>query len=66
MLLWPNRLKIFNHAFRCIMAGTSNVFDGKEFKRGATVLHPTMQYTIFALMAKNESFLGLVVKRLVK
>jgi len=40
MLLWPNLLEIFNHAFRCIKAGSNNVFDRKVglFKSGAAVL----------------------------
>jgi len=71
MLLWPNRLEIFNHAFRCVKAGTNNVFDSKEFKRGATVLEinpfaPMIQYTIFALIVKKDSFLDLAVKHVVK
>jgi len=60
MLLWPNRLEIFNLGFRCIKAGTNNVFDRKEFKRGATVLEinsfaPMTQYVVFALMTKKRA-----------
>jgi len=71
MLLWPNRLEIFNHAFRCIKAGSNNVFDRKEFKRGATVLKinafaPMTQCTVFCTNGLKESFLCLAVKHVVK
>jgi len=62
MLLSPNRLEIFNHAFGYIKAGTNNVFDRKEYKKGATVLDinpfaPMMQYSVFALMTiKRDSW----------
>jgi len=63
-------LEIFKHAFSCVKAGTNNAFDCKEFKRGATVLEinpfvPMMQYTVFALMAKQR-FQGLAAKYVVK
>jgi len=61
MLLWPNRLEIFNHTFRPIKTGTNNAFDGKELKRHATVLEinpcaPMTQYTVFAFMAKRRAY----------
>jgi len=54
MFLWPNRLEIYNNAFRStgIKTGINNVFDRKEFKKGATVL----EINTFAHRCKGVNF----------